>query len=420
MTEKASVYENVTRQFDKAADLMGLDPEIRKILSKTTNEIIVNFPVTMDDGRLEMFRGYRVQHNNALGPYKGGLRFHPAVDIDEVRALATWMTWKSAIIDIPFGGAKGGIQFDPGDYSTRELERISRRFTFALGSNIGPEYDIPAPDVNTNAQIMAWILDTYLSMMPPLERNRSLHVVTGKPIESGGSVGRDKATGQGVVFFIEQWARDQEFDLTGATYTVQGFGNVGSWAARLMKPHGAKLIAVEDATGAAFSPDGIDPDDLTSYVGKHRGIAGYPGATPIDHEAFLSTQADILIPAALENQITAQTAPLVNVKLVAEGANGPTDPDGDAILQEKGIDVLPDILCNAGGVAVSYFEWLQNKRSEFWDLEEVDAKLHKKMVCAYERVRDAAQAYDTDWRTAAYIIAFSRLGRVYKERGIFP
>ena len=420
MTEKASVYENVTRQFDKAADLMGLDPEIRKILSKTTNEIIVNFPVRMDDGRIEMFRGYRVQHNNVLGPYKGGLRFHPAVNIDEVRALATWMTWKSAIVDIPFGGAKGGIQFDPADYSTRELERISRRFTFALGSNIGPEYDIPAPDVNTNAQIMAWILDTYLSMMPPLERNRSLHVVTGKPIESGGSAGRDKATGQGVVFLIEQWARDQDFDLTGATYTVQGFGNVGSWAARLMKPHGAKLVAVEDATGAILGPDGIDPDDLTSYVEKHRGIADYPNTKPVDHEAFLSTQADIFIPAALENQITAQTAPLLNVKIVAEGANGPTDPDGDAILQEKGIDVLPDILCNAGGVAVSYFEWLQNKRSEFWDLEEVDAKLHKKMVSAYERVRDAAQAYDTDWRTAAYIIALSRLGKVYKERGIFP
>jgi len=420
MTEKASVYENVTRQFDKAADLMGLDPEIRKILSKTTNEIIVNFPVKMDDGRIEMFRGYRVQHNNVLGPYKGGLRFHPAVNIDEVRALATWMTWKSAIINIPFGGAKGGIQFDPGDFSTRELERISRRFTFALGSNIGPEYDIPAPDVNTNAQIMAWILDTYLSMMSPLERNRSLHVVTGKPIESGGSVGRDKATGQGVVFVIEQWARDHGFDLKGATYTVQGFGNVGSWAARLMKPHGARLIAVEDATGAIISPDGIDPDDLTGYVEKHRGIAGYPDTTSADHAAFLSTQADIFIPAALENQITAQTAPLLSVKLVAEGANGPTDPDGDAILQEKGIDMLPDILCNAGGVAVSYFEWLQNKRSEFWDLKEVDTKLHKKMVSAYERVRDAAQAYDTDWRTAAYIIALSRLGKVYKERGIFP
>jgi glutamate dehydrogenase (NAD(P)+) len=420
MTKKASVYENVTRQFDKAADLMGLDPEIRKILSKTTNEIIVNFPVKMDDGRIEMFRGYRVQHNNVLGPYKGGLRFHSSVDIDEVRALATWMTWKSAIINIPFGGAKGGIQFDPGDYSTRELERISRRFTFSLGSNIGPEYDIPAPDVNTNAQIMAWILDTYLSMMPPLERNRCLHVVTGKPIESGGSAGRDKATGQGMAFTIEQWAKDKEFDLRGATYTVQGFGNVGSWAARLLKPHGARLIAVEDATGAVFRPEGIDPDDLASYVEKYRGIVGYPNTTPLDHEAFLRTQADIFVPAALENQITAQTAPLLNVKLVAEGANGPTDPDGDAILQEKGIDMLPDILCNAGGVAVSYFEWLQNKRSEFWDLEEVDTKLHRKMVSAYERVRDAAQAHDTDWRTAAYIIALSRLGKVYKERGIFP
>jgi glutamate dehydrogenase (NAD(P)+) len=420
MTEKASIYENVARQFDKAADLMGLDPDIRKILSKTTNEIIVNFPVKMDDGRTEMFRGYRVQHNNVLGPYKGGLRFHPSVNIDEVRALATWMTWKSAIISIPFGGAKGGIQFDPGDFSTRELERISRRFTFALGSNIGPEYDVPAPDVNTNAQIMAWILDTYLSMMPPLERNRSLHVVTGKPIESGGSAGRDKATGQGVVFLIERWARDQDFDLKGATYTVQGFGNVGSWAARLMKPHGARLIAVEDATGAILSQEGIDPDDLTSYVEKHRGLAGYPNTTLIDHEAFLSTQADIFIPAALENQINGQTAPLLNVKLIAEGANGPTDPNGDAILQEKGIEMLPDILCNAGGVAVSYFEWLQNKRSEFWDLEEVDTKLHSKMASAYERVRDAAQVYDTDWRTAAYIIALSRLGKVYKERGIFP
>jgi glutamate dehydrogenase (NAD(P)+) len=421
MLEKASVYENVTRQFDKAADLMGLDPEIRKILSKTTNEVIVNFPVKMDGGQIEIFTGYRVQHNNVLGPYKGGLRFHPAVDIDEVRALATWMTWKSAIVDIPFGGAKGGIQFDPADYSVRELERISRRFTFALGSNIGPEYDIPAPDVNTNAKIMAWILDTYLSMMPPLERNRSLHVVTGKPIESGGSVGRDKATGQGVVFSIEEWAKDQGFSLKGATYTVQGFGNVGSWTARLLKPHGAKLIAVEDVSGAFANPAGIDPDDLDAYAKAHRGrIAGYPHVTPIDHETFIGTDADIFIPAAMENQITAQTAPLLKVKLVAEGANGPTDPDGDAILNQRGISVLPDVLCNAGGVIVSYFEWLQNKRSEFWDLEEVDTKLHKKMVSAYQRVRNAVLAYDTDWRTAAYIVALSRLSKVYKERGIFP
>ncbi len=420
MPQKPSVYQNVVYQFNKSADLMRFDPEIRKILAKTTNEIIVNFPVKMDDGRIEMFTGYRVQHNNALGPYKGGLRYHPAVDIDEVRALATWMTWKTAIAGIPLGGAKGGIQIDPSQYSRRELERITRRFTFALGSNIGPEYDIPAPDVNTNAQIMAWIMDTYISTMPPLDRNRSVHVVTGKPIESGGSLGRDKATGQGLVFTMEEWAKDNRFDLAGATYLVQGFGNVGSWAARLLKPHGSRLIAVEDASGAISNPAGLDPDELAAYAEEHRGVAGFPGAAAIDHHAFLSTPADIFIPAALENQITADTAPLLDVKLIAEGANGPTDPDGDAIVQQKGIAMLPDILCNAGGVIVSYFEWLQNKRSEFWTLEEVDAKLHRLMVSAYQRVRDTAKEFDADWRTAAYIVALRRLERVYTERGIFP
>ncbi len=417
---KLGVYENVVAQFNKAADLMQLDPEIRKILSSTTNEIVVNFPVKMDDGRVQMFTGYRVQHNNVLGPYKGGLRFHPAVDIDEVRALATWMTWKSAIVDIPYGGAKGGIQLNPADFSLLELERITRRFTYALGSNIGPEYDIPAPDVNTNAQIMAWIMDTYLSMMPPLERNRSIHVVTGKPIESGGSVGRDKATGQGIVFILEAWAQDNNFDLGQATYIVQGFGNVGSWSARLLKPHGAKLLAVEDHTGAIANPDGIDADALADYVRVHKGVAGYPHAAPVDHATFMRTPADFFIPAALENQITGETAPGLNVRLVIEGANGPTNVDGDRVLQDKGILLLPDVLCNAGGVIVSYFEWLQNKRSEFWDLEEIDAKLYKKMVSAYRRVRDTAQRFNTDWRTAAYIVAINRLEKVYKERGIFP
>ena len=421
MVNKVSTYENVTRQFNKAADLMGLDPHIRKILGRTQNEIILNFPVKMDDGRIEIFTGYRVQHNNVLGPYKGGLRFHPAVDIDEVRALATWMTWKSAIVNIPFGGAKGGIQIDPAKYSRQEIERITRRFTYALGNNIGPEYDIPAPDVNTNPQIMAWILDTYLSTVSPQERNRSLHVVTGKPVESGGSIGRDKATGQGIVFIIEKWAKDHRFNLKGATYAVQGFGNVGSWTARLMKPHGAKLVAIEDVSGSFCNPAGIDPDELFAYAKAHNGlIVGYPKAKKVNHEAFMGTKVDIFIPAALENQITAQTAPLLNAKLVVEGANGPTDPDGDAILDKKGIELLPDVLCNAGGVMVSYFEWLQNKRSEFWDLDEVDAKLHKKMISAYERVRGAAEAYKTDWRTAAYIVALSRLEKVYKERGIFP
>jgi glutamate dehydrogenase (NAD(P)+) len=420
MAKVTSVYDNVTQQFAKAADLMGLDPDVRIILAEPMSEIGVNFPALMDDGQVKMFRGYRVQHNNVLGPFKGGLRYHPSVNLDEIRALATWMTWKTAIVDIPLGGAKGGIQIDPNNYSPSELERITRRFTFSLGSNIGPDYDIPAPDVNTNPQIMAWFMDTFLQMMPPNERQGCVHVVTGKPVELGGSVGRDKATGQGVVYLIEQWAKDNSFDLGEATYFVQGFGNVGSWSARLMNRHGAKLLAVEDATGAIFNPEGIDPDELNPYVQEYGGLVGFPHAEAIDHQKFLSTSADIFIPAALENQITLETAPFLNIKLVAEGANGPTDIDGDRILREKGTAVLPDILCNAGGVIVSYFEWLQNKRREYWDLEEVDRKLHKIIIKAYRRVNNTAAEYHCDWRTAAYIVALSRLEMVYKGRGIFP
>ena len=418
--KKASVYDNVTRQFNKAADIMRLDVNIRKILAVTMNEIVVHFPVRMDDGRVEIFTGYRVQHNNAQGPFKGGLRFHPDVDIDEIRALATWMTWKSAITKIPFGGAKGGIQFDPSKHSMTELERITRRFTYALGDTIGPEYDIPAPDVNTNSQIMAWILDTYLSSRPPASRQSGLGVVTGKPLEAGGSLGRDKATGQGVVYMIEEWAKEHKFNLKGATYIIQGFGNVGSWTARLLQPHGCKLVAVEDFTGAICNYKGMDAKHLAAYVKQMGGVAGYKIAEPIDHDTFMSIMADIFIPAALENQITAETAPNLNVKLVAEGANGPTDPEGDEILQSRGIDVIPDILCNSGGVVVSYFEWLQNKRSESWELEEVDEKLHKKLVRAYQQVHDTVRDHQIDWRTAAYIVALCRLERVYKERGIFP
>lgn len=418
--QRRSVYDDVTSQFNKAADLMKLDSSIRKILATTMNEVVVHFPVKMDDGRIEVFTGYRVQHNNAMGPFKGGLRFHPAVNIDEVRALATWMTWKCAIAGIPFGGGKGGIQMDPSKYSVTELERITRRFTFALGNTIGPEYDIPAPDVNTNAQIMAWILDTYQSMMPAHERQRMVHVVTGKPIEAGGSLGRDKATGQGVVFLIREWAKDQKFDLNDATYIVQGFGNVGSWAARLLKPLGPKLVAAEDVTGAIADENGIDPDDLAKHVRAKGGVAGYPKAKSTTHLAFLRTKADIFIPAALENQITAATAPLLNIRLIAEGANGPTDPDGDRILAERNIDLLPDILCNSGGVIVSYFEWLQNKRSESWELQEVDCKLYRRIIDAYGRVREAAREYRVDWRTAAYVVALARLEKVYRERGIFP
>lgn len=417
---RRGLYANVMDQFDRAAGLMELNPNIRKILSTSMNEILVHFPVRMDDGRVEVFTGYRVQHNNALGPFKGGLRFHPSVEIDEVRALAAWMTWKGAITHIPFGGAKGGIQIDPSKFTTTEIEHITRRFTYALGDNIGPEYDIPAPDVNTNSQIMAWILDTYLTTVPPHERGRSMHVVTGKPVESGGSLGRDKATGQGVVYLIENWAKDTGTDLRGARVMIQGFGNVGSWVARLLQPFGVTIVAVEDVTGAISSDEGLDADALTNHVRLHGGVMGFPRGKEITHEQFMESKADIFVPAALENQIDEDVASVLRVKLVAEGANGPTTPDGDRRLQSRGIHLIPDILCNAGGVIVSYFEWLQNKRSEFWELPEVDAKLHKKIVAAYERVRETADHYKTDWRTAAYIVALTRLEHVYKERGIFP
>jgi glutamate dehydrogenase (NAD(P)+) len=415
-----NVYENVKIQFDKAADIYGLNVDLRKILANTTNEILVNFPVKMDDDAVKIFTGYRVQHNNFMGPYKGGLRFHSQVNIDEIRALATWMTWKSAIVNIPFGGAKGGINIEPSLFSKGEIERITRRFTYALGNNIGPEYDIPAPDVNTNAQIMTWILDTYLSTRPPNERQNNLHVVTGKPIMSGGSIGRDKATGQGVVFTIVEWARIHNFDLSKSTYILQGFGNVGAWTARLLKKYGAKLIALEDVTGAIYNKNGLDPDDILDFYKKGNKIGEFIEAEKIDHETFLKTNADIFIPAALENQITDKTGKWLNVKLVAEGANGPTTPGGDKILQERNIDIIPDILCNSGGVIVSYFEWLQNKRSEYWDLNEVDTKLYKKIISGFERVSATAREYEIDMRTAALIEALKRLNAVYEKRGIFP
>jgi glutamate dehydrogenase (NAD(P)+) len=418
--KKRGLQDTVLEQFHRAATLCNLDPDIKRILSATNNEIVVHFPVRMDSGRVEVFSGYRVQHNNALGPYKGGLRFHPSVNIDEVRALAMWMTWKAAIARIPYGGAKGGITLDPRRYSEKELEHITRRFTYALGNNIGPEYDIPAPDVNTNAQIMAWILDTYLTTKAPDERQRCIHVVTGKPIEAGGSEGRDRATGEGVYNVIRQWAEQRGKRVEDLTYFVQGFGNVGSWAARFLSKSGATLRAVEDVTGAVFNRRGIDPEALADYAGRNGGVSGYESAAAVDHRRFLETEADVFIPAAMENQITAETAPLLNCSLVVEAANGPTDADGERTLASRGIELLPDILSNAGGVVVSYFEWLQNKRSEVWRLDEVESKLERIMAESYERVAKSARDYETDFRTGAYIAALSRLEILYKERGIFP
>jgi len=421
VVKKSNPYEDVLKQFNAAADIINLDPGVRAILSKTANEIVVHFPVRMDNGKIEMFKGYRVQHNNILGPYKGGLRYHATVDLDAAKALATWMTWKTAIAGLPYGGAKGGIQLDPLKHSVGELERITRRFTFALGDNIGPEYDIPAPDVNTNPQTMAWIVDTYLSTRSPKERQNNLHVVTGKSMNSGGLAGRDRATGLGVVSNIEEWAKDNNFNLKGSTYMVQGFGNVGSWAAHFMNERGAVLLAVEDASGIIYNSKGIDPATLNEYVLKNKGnVKGFPNTETISHDEFLSLNADIFIPAALGNQITGVTAPMLKVKLVAEGANGPTNPEGDAILEARGISIIPDILCNSGGVIGSYYEWLQNKRAEVWELDEVIRLINHKTKGAYNKVKETAKKHNTSWRSGAYIVALERIEKAYLERGIFP
>lgn len=419
--QKTGMYENVMKQFNHAADVMGLNENIRKILSATNNEIVVHFPVRLDNGKVEVFTGYRVQHNNALGPYKGGLRFHPTVDIDAARALAIWMTWKTALAGLPYGGGKGGIQIDPTKYSKSELERITRRFTYALGDNIGPDLDIPAPDVNTNAQIMAWISDTYVSTKSPANRHNNLHVVTGKPVGSGGLEGRDRATGFGVVATIKAWSKLNNISLKDKTYIVQGFGNVGYWASHFMQKEGAKLIAVQDASATIINNEGINPEDLLNHCKQNKGlIAGFPDVELLNAEEFFATECDIIIPAALGNQITIDNAADIKAQLIAEGANGPTTVEAEAILQEKGVEIIPDILCNSGGVTGSYYEWLQNKRSENWKIEDVLNMLEDKIQTAFNKTIEASAKFKSDWRTSAYIVALERLEQTYNERGIFP
>lgn len=419
--KKQGMYESVQAQFNKAADKMNLNPNIRKILSATNNEIVVHFPVKMDNGSVEVFTGYRVQHNNALGPYKGGLRYHATVDIDAAKALAIWMTWKTSLAGLPYGGGKGGIQLDPKNYSMGELERITRRFTYALGDNIGPEYDIPAPDVNTNAQIMAWMADTYMSTKEPSERSKYSHVVTGKPVGSGGLEGRDRATGYGVVTTLKSWAKWKNVSLEGKKYIVQGYGNVGQWASIFMKENGAILTAVQDASGTIYNANGIDPQELLDYTNTTGGnVAGFANAEAIDGSNFFALDCDVCIPAALGSQITANNAASIKAMVIAEGANGPTTPEGEAILLERGIDVIPDILCNSGGVIGSYFEWLQNRNGEIWQMEDVIEKLDKKLTISFNRVVGTASDYSTDLRTAAYIEAIKRIELAYTQRGVFP
>ncbi|WP_452223456.1 Glu/Leu/Phe/Val family dehydrogenase [Lacinutrix chionoecetis] len=415
------MMDNVMEQFNSAADQINLHPNIRKILSITNNEIVVNFPVKMDNGEVEIFTGYRVQHNNALGPYKGGLRYHPTVDIDAARALAMWMTWKTSLAGLPYGGGKGGIKIDPSKYSQGELERITRRFTFALADNIGPEHDIPAPDVNTSSQTMAWIADTYMSTRPPAERTANQHVVTGKPDGSGGLEGRDRATGYGVYLSIKFWAEKNKAGLKGKKYIVQGFGNVGFWAAHFLEKDGAILVGVQDAFGSIQNQKGIAVSDLFKYMQINEGsIVDFPNATPVDKNKFFSLDCDICIPAALGNQITKENASKIKATLIAEGANGPTNVEGEKILLEKGVTIIPDILCNSGGVVGSYFEWLQNRNGEIWQLDEVMAKLDKKMKESFNKVYDYAKKEDLDMRTAAFCLAIRRIEKAYIQRGIFP
>jgi glutamate dehydrogenase (NAD(P)+) len=415
-----TLYQVAVNQWQRAASAIKLNSDTYAILSQPKNEIMINFPVRMDSGEYRVFKGYRVQHNNILGPYKGGIRYHQDVHIDEVKALATWMTFKCALVDLPFGGAKGGIQFNPREHSDGELMRITRRFTHALGGNIGPDYDIPAPDVGTNAQTMVWMMDTYLNSTPAHDRFAAKHVVTGKTLTCGGSLGREKATGQGVTYCVEEWAKSRKMDLAASTMIVQGFGNVGSNAAVLLAAKGVKLLAAADHTGAIHNATGIDPIALKKHVEEKGGVAGYVAAEKIPVTQFWGVKADFCIPAALENQVTEENVGSLNVKLLAEGANGPTTPGAEEVMIKKGIDIIPDILCNSGGVTVSYFEWVQNKKSEKWELEEVDRKLETIVRRAYRQCDDLMQSLKVDRRTAAYAVALQRIERAYKERGIFP
>jgi glutamate dehydrogenase (NAD(P)+) len=416
MDAGGSIFNAMLEEFDGAAQLLGLDPGIWKILTNPKRQIAVSCPVQMDNGEIEVFTGYRVQYNITLGPAKGGIRYHPDVSLDEVTALAAWMTWKCAVAHIPFGGGKGGIVCDPTRMSRRELEALTRRYVAEIIDAIGPEKDDPAPDVNTDAQIMAWEMDTYSMHVG----HTSTGVVTGKPVEMGGSLGRREATGRGVSIVAREAAKHVGFDIKGATVAVQGFGNVGSVSADLIAALGAKIVAVADWKGGVYNEKGLDVAAMMDYARQHnKTVDGFPGGEPIDNERLFALDVDVLVPAALENQITMENAPSIRAKIIAEGANGPTTPDAHKHLHDRGLFVIPDILANAGGVTTSYFEWVQDRHGYFWTEDEVNHRLEAKMVEAFEDVLKTSQRYKTDLRTAAYIVAINRVATVTKMRGMY-
>lgn len=418
--DETNPWQNALIQLNEAAKVINLDNNILKILERPATTLITTFPVTMDDGSIEVFEGYRVQHNMSRGPCKGGIRFSPSVNIDEVKALAAWMTWKTAVTNIPYGGAKGGVVVDPSKLSQSELQRLVRRFTYSIISLIGPNSDIPAPDINTNPEIMAVMMDTY-SM---IKGHTELGVVTGKPIEVGGSLGRKEATGRGVYITMEEALHQQNKQCCdGVKIAIQGFGNVGSHFARIAYENKAKIIGVTDIFGGVYNPNGLDIPDLISYVensGK-RSVVGYPGADPLPQADIFSLDVDVLAPCALENQITTSNAEIIEASLIVEGANGPTTPRADKILNERGIVVIPDILANAGGVVCSYFEWVQSLQSFFWSDDQVNNALSNILIKSFKEVNLYKSRYNIqDLRTAAMCLAVSRVAKAIKLRGIFP
>jgi len=410
-------YQMALKQLEETAKIINLDEGIHKILAKPKRVLTVSLPVKMDDGRIEVFTGFRSQHNDARGPFKGGIRYHPQVTIEEVMALSMWMTWKCAVTGIPLGGGKGGIICNPKKMSNSELERMTRRYAYAISDIIGPYTDIPAPDVYTGGQEMAWIMDTYST----LKGNRGEPaLITGKPLPIGGSLGRTEATGRGLSFTVREAAKKQNINMNEAVVVVQGFGNAGQYAAQLVEEQGAKIIAVSDTQGAIINKNGFKVNELIKFKLENKSIRGFPGATEINNDELLTTECTILIPAALENQITKDNASKIKTKIVAEAANGPTTPEADQVLYENNILVIPDVLANSGGVTVSYFEWLQNLRREYWSEAEVNERLDVIMTRAFAEVYDAHLKYNTNMRTASIALAVNRVAEAIKLRGIWP
>jgi len=416
MAEHGAIFGAMLQEFNVAARIINLEPGVWNILTHPKRQIIVSCPVQMDNGEIEVFTGYRVQYNITLGPAKGGIRYHPDVSLDEVTALAAWMTWKCAVAHIPFGGAKGGIVCDPTRMSRRELEALTRRYVAEIVDNIGPEKDVPAPDVNTNDQIMAWVMDTYSMHVG----HTATAVVTGKPIEMGGSLGRREATGRGVMIVTRELAKHLGLDISGLRVGVQGFGNVGSVSADLLSKAGAKIVAVTDWKGGVYNENGLDVAKLLEYAAAHeKTVDGFSGGEPLANHKLWGLDVDVLIPAALENQITMENAPSIKAKIITEGANGPTTPDAHTYLHRRGVLIIPDILANSGGVTTSYFEWVQDRYGYFWEEKDVNDRLEKKMCEAFDAVLKTSIKYQVDMRTAAYIVAIQRVGTVTKMRGMY-